>query len=1085
MASPTNRPGSSRRIPVAIFVAITLALLAAGYWYYRKETEAISHEKYEAIAAIGELKSRQIQEWRKERLASVGVFARGSEMSRGVAAFLRNPSSPGYRSELLGQLQLDRMVDQYRNVLLFALDGQKLLSAEAAPAPVDPATLRLVVAAQKSNESVLSDFFREADGIVCIDAAAVVRDAERQPLAVLILRSRADAYLFPLIQSWPTPSPSAETLLVQPEGQEVIYLNALRHRSQAAMTLRVPQNKPGLLAAQALLGKQGEFRGKDYRNVDVVADLRQVPNSPWFMVAKVDADEILAEARYRAGMISLVVGSFILLAAFVAAYAHRHQQAGLFRELYESGRKEHEAQKTFRATLLGIGEGVITTDRRGFVLVMNPVAEKLTGWLEADAHGKPLEQVFHVINEDTRAAVENPVDQVLWMEQTVALADPTLLIARDGIERSITFSAAPIRDDSDTISDVVLVFSDRTSERAAQKELRQNEQRLRTIIEAEPECVKLVDPNGLLMEMNPAGLAILEAGSLQEVQGCGLIDFIRPEFQDAFKALHARVMGGESGTLEFEITGLKGTRRLLETHAVPLRDANGQVSMLLGITRDITEHKAAEAGMLQRSRQLAVLSRASRQINTVLESPLVMRQLVTTAMELTGATDGSAGRLLDGKLVFKEYNLQGKPMPINFEFEAGYGVPGWVMQNRAPYMSNDAENDPHVIPDIQKALGFHNLADVPIINHQGELLGCFEIHNKPGGFNETDLLMLQGLAASAATALENAELLSELKRAEEAQAASAQFLRETQAIAGLGSYTLYFNAGRWTSSGILDEIFGIDALSDRTVEGWVSLIHPADQAMMADYLTNEVMGKGNPFDKEYRIIRKRDGLERWVHGLGRLEFDAQNRPIKMVGTIQDITERRRAEEALRESQELFSLYLSHSPIYTYIKEVTPTESRVLHASENFQEMIGISGHEMVGKTTAELFPPGFAEQITADDWAVVAGGAVLRLDEELNGRNYTSIKFPVVQGGRTLLAGYTIDITERKQAEEVLKKQTDDLRASNDTLTRFNRVAVDRELRMVELKREVNELCGKLGEPIRHRLAEEDATLPPTAKAPE
>ena len=134
------------------------------------------------------------------------------------------------------------------------------------------------------------------------------------------------------------------------------------------------------------------------------------------------------------------------------------------------------------------------------------------------------------------------------------------------------------------------------------------------------------------------------------------------------------------------------------------------------------------------------------------------------------------------------------------------------------------------------------------------------------------------------------------------------------------------------------------------------------------------------------------------------------------------SELKRAEEALRASNELFSLYMRHSPIYTYIKEVTPTQSIVLQASDNFGQMIGIPGGEMIGKTMSELFPPELAAKITADDWAVVSRGEVLRLDEELNGRSYNTIKFPIVRGDKTLLAGYTIDITEHKQTAEALKE---------------------------------------------------------------
>ncbi len=121
--------------------------------------------------------------------------------------------------------------------------------------------------------------------------------------------------------------------------------------------------------------------------------------------------------------------------------------------------------------------------------------------------------------------------------------------------------------------------------------------------------------------------------------------------------------------------------------------------------------------------------------------------------------------------------------------------------------------------------------------------------------------------------------------------------------------------------------------------------------------------------------------------------------------------------ALRESDALLSLFLRHSPIYAYIKEVTPDASRVLLASENFKAMVGIPGSAMWGKTMEELFPPEFAAKITRDDQAVVARGEVLKVEEELNGRHYSTVKFPIVHGSRFLLAGYTIDITERKQAE--------------------------------------------------------------------
>ncbi len=153
---------------------------------------------------------------------------------------------------------------------------------------------------------------------------------------------------------------------------------------------------------------------------------------------------------------------------------------------------------------------------------------------------------------------------------------------------------------------------------------------------------------------------------------------------------------------------------------------------------------------------------------------------------------------------------------------------------------------------------------------------------------------------------------------------------------------------------------------------------------------------------------------------------------KILSIIRDITERKKTEQALNDSNELLSLFVKHSPIYAFIKDVTPNEGRVIMASDNYKDMIGIAGSEMVGKSMHELFPADLADKFTVDDWKVISDGQIFKVDEELNGRSYTSIKFPISIGGKNLLAGYSIDITERKQAEIALKESENKFRTIAD-----------------------------------------------------
>lgn len=172
---------------------------------------------------------------------------------------------------------------------------------------------------------------------------------------------------------------------------------------------------------------------------------------------------------------------------------------------------------------------------------------------------------------------------------------------------------------------------------------------------------------------------------------------------------------------------------------------------------------------------------------------------------------------------------------------------------------------------------------------------------------------------------------------------------------------------------------------------------------------------------EFKMIRK-DGEEIFVAFEGRIGYRSNGKFKQTHCILKDISEQVKTEKALKESNELLMLFISKSPIYTYIKEVSLGESRVLYASENFSDMIGMPSSEMIGKTMQQMFSKEFAEEMTNDDFEVVSAGKIIKKEEVLNGRTFSTIKFPIVKNGRKLLAGYTIDITEKKLSEQALIK---------------------------------------------------------------
>ncbi|HNX77829.1 MAG TPA: PAS domain S-box protein [Candidatus Rifleibacterium sp.] len=179
----------------------------------------------------------------------------------------------------------------------------------------------------------------------------------------------------------------------------------------------------------------------------------------------------------------------------------------------------------------------------------------------------------------------------------------------------------------------------------------------------------------------------------------------------------------------------------------------------------------------------------------------------------------------------------------------------------------------------------------------------------------------------------------------------------------------------------------------------------------------------------------------------------------LVAAVQDITEIRRMESLVSENREIFSLFMRNSPIMAYVKEMTEDDCIVLQASDSFVSLIGRGGQDILGKNMYDLFPAEFAAKIIADDHAVVAGKKILHLEEEFDDRFFTTIKFPISLGKRTLLAGYTIDITEQKRISADLQKEKQFVEKLLDCLPALFYI-YDSDLKLRRWNRKHRELLG-------------------------
>ncbi|MGO8878305.1 MAG: PAS domain S-box protein, partial [Desulfomonilaceae bacterium] len=587
-----------RRGWVALFVAITLAILILGYLYYTHETERIRQAKYDEIATIAKLKAGSIENRRKELLRDVQALSAGPLWKRAVNEWLHKPDNDALLKDLRGQLVVEQRQGAHADALLLDLNGNVIVSASDQSEPTDTIEKKAVEEALASGSPVLSDMYRTPHGAILMDAVAPILDPNGRSIAIVIYRANPQSLLFPLIQTWPTPSQTAETLLVRRDGDDVLFLNDLRHRANTALSLREPLTLNDLPAVQAVLGKKGLFEGKDYRGVEVLADLRPIPDSTWFMVTKVDTSEILAEARYRGVVVTIFSGLFILLAAGLTAYGYSNRQARLYENLFQSERDQRKAEELFRTTLYSIGDAVITTDAKGLVQQMNPVAERLTGWLEAEATGKTLDEVFHIVQEESRAPVVSPVQRVLSEGTVVGLANHTVLISRDGTERPVADSGAPIRSEDGSILGVVLVFRDQTEERAAQKALTESEERYRTVADFTYDWEYWIGPEDNLLYVSPSCERITGYSAQQFLDDPGLLmRIVHPDdVNDVMKHFHMeRKVDHETfHSLDFQIIHRDGHTLWINHACQPVYGKERQPLGRRACNRDITDRKRAE-----------------------------------------------------------------------------------------------------------------------------------------------------------------------------------------------------------------------------------------------------------------------------------------------------------------------------------------------------------------------------------------------------------------------------------------------------------------------------------------------------------
>ncbi len=484
--SPSNPRNADHRRPnlflLVVFLLLAAGITLAGYFYYRKIVETERSETGHSLTAIANLKVAQIEAWRQERLGDARMIAENPLLRDELEAILQDRLAPARRGEAVQWMRSLIRAYHYKAVMLFDSRLNRILLEPQHPILSESTDWEIARRTMREGRIILSDLYRvEPSGSIHMDLAIPIPAAPENHgiIGTLVIRIDPRNFLYPLIQTWPEPSASAESLLIRREGESVLFLNDLRHRRDSALRLRLPLSRSGLPAAEAVLGRSGVIEGVDYRGVPVMAALRPVPNTSWFLISKVDSEEVFAPLRERTFLVwALAIALVIACGAGLgivngrqAAAIHRRQEEEMAEYRRQLEQTISETTILFRKVLETLPVGLYLADREGRIISSNPAGHRI--WADTKLVGLDRYSEYKAWRIDTG---ERLSDETWALARAIRRGETSLdevleIESFDGTRKIILNSAVPVYDDQRAMLGAFVVIQDITERFRMQRQM--------------------------------------------------------------------------------------------------------------------------------------------------------------------------------------------------------------------------------------------------------------------------------------------------------------------------------------------------------------------------------------------------------------------------------------------------------------------------------------------------------------------------------------------------------------------------------------------------------------------------------------
>jgi PAS domain S-box-containing protein len=934
------------------------------------------------LVAVADLKCEEIVQWRQERTHDAFFLASAAFAARDVAALLADPDSEAARAEVLNWLTLLKG-DRYTSATIFDTGGTARFSVPPQAAFPGDKLQALVAEAVLRNAVTLSDLHGAENNGVHLDLTVPIHapgaDPAAAPIAVILLQMDPHRFLFPLIQSWPSPSLSAETLLVRREGDEVLFLNDLRHRKGAAKSLRLPLDQPGLTAAMAVQGISGIVEGVDYRGVPVVAALRNVPDSPWFLVAKVDRAEIYATSRGQATQVAAIMALLILVGGLGIVALWRQRNLEYFRATLGQEKRQSMLAQRFEHVMRQANDVILLVGEDGKIVEANDRAIQAYGLSLAELRETAL---FTLRAPEARAAYDLKLEE---LKQNGSVLFETVHRRADGGTFPVEVSGRLV--DIGGAEHRLYIIRDITERRRAEEKLLHTQQRLALAVE------------GARLGLWDWDLRTNAVHFSREYKR--QLGYEDGEFSGAFKHWEQNLHPddrewtlatveefvkdrGDYQEIEFRLRHRDGSYRWILSRAVLQLGPGGEPGRMLGCHIDITDRKLAEEALRRSEANLAQAERIAH----------------------VGYWERSPGgdAILWSDEAYRMFGLAPQERPMDLSSFLAMVHPEDRDAVAEAVRATREEDRPYNIEyRIVRPDGATR-----VVHSQGELF--LDAVGRPERMFGTMLDVTERKRADA-------------RLQEAAQRWRGTFDAISDAIIVLDAGDVVLQCNRAAADMVKrtpHEVLG---------QKYHALMHGA-----------EGLYGGCPLETVLATGRRATGEvlynDRWYEVAVGPVFNAAGAPAGAVHVMTEITARRRAEEVLRESEQRFRLIAENTG--DVIWRLDAATRRFTYVSPSVLRQRGYTPEEIIARDVGASLTPASHEKLSRHILARVAAfksgdeaARVMTQEVEQPHKNGTILTTEVVstlltdaKGTITEILGVTRNITERKKAErEILANQ--------------------------------------------------------------